>query len=183
MKKPICKLLARVAKDGDVETVAEFIEEMISAENEAQGKNADPVAIAVAHAEPAPGETENEETPIADEDPLAQILEKLDRLIALLTPAAPTGDSDLAETISEVIEEAVENAAEPETPAISPETVAEVVSEILEPEAASEPEETDCGTKQPACSADTLRAVLLPLRPVLAKLPKQERRPFGRPAS
>ena len=32
MNKPICKLLARMAKDGDVESVAEIIEELMTAE-------------------------------------------------------------------------------------------------------------------------------------------------------
>ena len=56
MKKSLTKLLARMAKDGDVETVAEFIEEMIGEEAETPAEEVAEVVEAVAEtAEEAPG--------------------------------------------------------------------------------------------------------------------------------
>ena len=180
MKKSVSKLLARMAKDGDVETVAEFIEEMISNETRetpgAAEPGAEPAAVSVPADEPAPEAEQDSEAPASGEDPLLMILQKLDRLISLLTPV-PAADE--GETLSEVIGEVLGPAAEGEAPVLPPEEIAEIVGEVLDPEdspadpAADEEEER---AKENACAADTARAVLLAVRPHLAKLPARDRR-------
>ena len=85
MKKSLSKVLARMAKDGDTETVAEIIEEMI-AENPGETGAEEPVTVEV---------PENREITI-DEETLSGLLQRLDQLISLLTaglaPAEPAAD-------------------------------------------------------------------------------------------
>jgi hypothetical protein len=92
MKKGLSKILARMAKDGDVETVAEFISEVLeeredemgavetaeTVENTAEATAEEPVVVEV---------PENREITI-DEETFSGLLERLDKLIAILTPAA-----------------------------------------------------------------------------------------------
>ena len=89
MKKSLMKLLARMARDGDAETAAEIIEEILEPETAA-----DPVPAEV------PAETmiavPEERTVTIDEGTPAAVLERLDRLIEILTPV-PAGD-EAAET-------------------------------------------------------------------------------------
>jgi hypothetical protein len=189
MKKPICKLLARMAKDGDVESVAEIIEELITAENETPEETAEPVAVAVATA--GPGETaaveaaESPETkaPASDDDPLRLILEKLDQLIALLTPAVPAADEETAplEEVAEIVREAVETAEAEKADELTPAEVEAIVAEVIEPEVSSvlppdDNQEGDCNSPDRPCSADALRAALTAVRPTLAGLSVRERR-------
>ena len=159
MKKSLSKILARMAKDGDIETVAEIIEEMIEPETAepvaevveevAQAAAVAPVAEAVAAAaEPEAVIETPEATIVVDESTLADIVSRLDKLIELLTPAATDDDpvADPVEEIAEAVEEALEAAAVVEEEAIlpdedliegiAPEDVAEIVEEILEPVAA-----------------------------------------------
>ena len=110
MKKGLGKILARMAKDGDVETVAEFIEEMIgeSTEEAVNGSAIGPSAEETAAA-PVVVEAPAAKEVIVDEDTAAGIIERLDKLIALLS-AAPAGDEEPgalaeAEEIAEIIEE------------------------------------------------------------------------------
>ena len=200
MKKSLTKLLARMAKDGDIETVAEFIEEMINEES-----GAEPVAEAAAEiveeaAEAAAeGETVTVEVPenreiTIDEDGITGIIQRLDQLIALLTPPIPAEEpaedeengegagEPIAEEIAEVIEEAIEAANEESEPTEAAEELSEIVESILEPEVSStieEEEEGDCGTgcdPEKASASDALRAALLVMRPVLSKMPRKQRR-------
>ena len=140
MKKSLSRILARMAKDGDIETVAEIIEEMIEPEAaetpvEAVAETvaeiapaAAPVVEAVAAAaEPEAVIETPEATIVVDESTLADIVSRLDRLIELLTPA-PAADDDPAadpagdpvEEIAEAVEEAIEAAAAAEEEAILP---------------------------------------------------------------
>jgi len=120
MKKSLSKILARMAKDGDIETVAEIIEEMI--EPEVTETPAEAVAEAVAEVAPvaevvaAATEPEAviempEATIVVDESTLADIVSRLDKLIELLTPAPAATDDDPVEEIAEAVEEALEAAA------------------------------------------------------------------------
>ena len=157
MKKSLSKILARMAKDGDIETVAEFIEEMIEPEAAAEEtvvvvetpKGEEPATASggnlagseVIRNEQAPqcgaATIENAETTIVvDEATLGDIISRLDQIISLLTPA-PAADEDLVEEIAEAVEEAIEAAAEAEVVAEMPEgteEVAEIIQEILDPE-------------------------------------------------
>jgi len=195
MKKSLSKILARMAKDGDIETVAEIIEEMIEpegaetpAETVAEAiEEIAPVAEAAAAAAAA-AETENES--VTDEATLADIVTRLDRIIELLTPG-PASDEDPIEEIAEAVEEAIEAAAAEEEAVtdedliegIAPEDVAEIVEEILEPvpmEALSEvldPIEDECEEEEQEVisSEDALRVALKAVRPALAKMPKKQR--------
>ena len=204
MKKGLGKILARMAKDGDVETVAEFIEEMIgegteesaaAAQNEVAGEGfagenaAQPVVVEA----PAAKEV------VIDEDTVGGILERLDKLIALLS-AVPAGDEEPenalnagstgagAEEIAEIIEEVVEEAAEategnrPEdADGNAMEEVAEIVEAILEPDVSTTLEENTEGdevveeTEEEICN-DALRAALRKAGPVLARMTRKERR-------
>ena len=140
MKKSLSRILARMAKDGDIETVAEILEEMIEPEAvetpvealaetvaEIAPAAAAPVVEAVAAAaEPEAVIETPEATIVVDESTLADIVSRLDRLIELLTPA-PAADDDPAdpvadpvEEIAEAVEEAIEAAAAAEEEAILP---------------------------------------------------------------
>ena len=163
MKKSLTKLLARMAKDGDVEAVAEFIEEavaefieeMIEGEPETPAEAVAEVveevaeAAAGAVAEAVSGANNGSTGAIApegtevtvDEDTISGIIERLDRLIELLTPV-PAADEDPeelpAEEVAEVIEEVIEAVEAAETEEGIPEAnaaeeVAEIVEAILEP--------------------------------------------------
>ena len=193
MKKSLSKILARMAKDGDIETVAEIIEEMIESESPETPEEA--IAEAVTETiVPAAAEIagQAEETPeeATDEVTLADIVTRLDRIIELLTPG-PASDEDPVEEIAEAVEEAIEAAtAEEESAAdeetgeiIDPEEVAEIVEEILEPvpaEALSEvldPVEDECGEEEEETltTGDALRVALKAVKPVLAKMPRSQR--------
>ena len=100
MKKSLSRILARMAKDGDVETVAEILGEMIEPDTAAEADEEENTVVSA----------ENETA--EDEATLDDIAERLDRIIALLTPAA--ADDDPAEEIAEAVGEAVAAAvAEP----------------------------------------------------------------------
>ncbi len=171
MKKSLSRILARMAKDGDTETVAEILEEVIG-ENSGENAGEEPVTVEV---------PENREITV-DDDTLAALVQRMDQLIALLSaglsPDAPAAGDEDPEEVAEIMEEVLE-AAEPETeePA-SAEAVAGIVEEILEPEIRENPEEAsgdECGP-DPAEARDTLRAVLQTFRPVLKKMSPGERR-------
>ena len=207
MKKSLTKLLARMAKDGDVEAVAEFIEEMIEGEpinGSATGASA-AEAVAEVVEEVAEAATEPEvvvETPegtevTVDEDTVSGIIERLDRLIELLTPAPAAADEDPeelpAEEVAEVIEEVIEAVEEAESAEVIPEDintestglcaeeVAEIVEAILEPDVSTTLEEVVEGDEDPedpeqTCGADALRAALNAAAPRLAKMSRKQRR-------
>ncbi len=186
MKKSLSKILARMAKDGDIETVAEIIEEMIEPEAPAEAvaeEAAEEVAEAVAEVAEEPAavvETEAGTTVVVDEATLGEVISRLDQIISLLTPA-PATDEDPVEEIAEAVEAAVEAEATTEMPEAAAE-VAEIIEEILEPEAGetvSEVIETEdeCGENEPEVisTGDALRAALKAVRPALAKMPKKQR--------
>ena len=186
MKKSLSKILARIAKDGDVETVAEIIEEMIEGEASAPDP-VDEVAEAVAEAAEEPAavvETPEGTTVVVDEATLGEVLSRLDQIISLLTPA-PAADEDPAEEIAEAVEEVIEAAAETpeEDPTGAAAEVAEIVEEVLEAEVGGDvPEvlsadEDECeeSRQEVISTGDTLRAVLKAVRPALAKMPKKQR--------
>ena len=160
MKKSLSKVLARMAKDGDTETVAEIIEEMI-AENPEEAAAEEPVTVEV---------PENHEITI-DEESFSGLLQRLDQLIALLTAGlAP------AEPVAEDAEP--EEAAEAETQ-VPAEEIAEIMESVLEPEASVTLEEgagDDCGEPDPDSADDALRAALMTIRPVLKRMSPGERR-------
>lgn len=172
MNRSLSKVLARMAKDGDTETVAEIIEEMIAP--------ADPVPETPAPAEEAeqpaeaaePGETTNI---IIDEEGLAGVLERLDRIISLLEPAA--ADEAPEETVAGIIGEALEEAVLGEQDPIAGE-VSAVMEEVLDPLDASLPEpEEDEEEALPETlqTRDALRAALTAVRPALARMPRKQR--------
>ena len=195
MKKSLSKILARMAKDGDIETVAEIIEEMIEPENaEAEAVEVvEEVAEAAAEVAKDPAavvETPEGATIVVDEATLGEVLSRLDQIISLLTPAA--ADEDPAEEVAEAVEEVVEAAvAAAEEPVLSedlpegiqPEDVAEIVEEILDPvggEVVSEvldPLEDECGEEEQEVlsTGDALRTALRAVRPALARMPKKQR--------
>ena len=188
MKKGLGKILARMAKDGDVETVAECIEEMIGEES----VPTEAAAVEETATAPVVVEAPGAQEVVIDEDTVAGIIERLDKLIALLS-AAPAGDEEPgalaeAEEIAEIIEEVVEEAAEAseekmpeETDGDAMEEVAEIVEAILEPDVSTTLEEIaegdeDTEEEQEEICNDALRTVLRNARPVLAQMTRKERR-------
>ena len=186
MKKSLSRILARMAKDGDIETVAEIIEEMMEPETVAE-EVAEEVAEAVAEAAPAAAEEPAavvetpEATVVVDEATLGEVLARLDQIISLLSPAA--ADEDPVEEIAEAVEEAVEAVAAEESGMeglAAEEEVAEILETILEPEVSTTLEETE-GDEDPAdpektCSQDALRAALTAVRPALSRMNRKQRR-------
>jgi hypothetical protein len=200
MKKSLSKILARMAKDGDIETVAEIIEEMI--EPEGAETPAEAVAEAVAEVAPvvaaaASESTEPEaviETPeatiVVDEATLADIISRLDQIIDLLKPA-PITDEDPIEEIAEAVEEALEaiSAEEPsftEEPifaeelaeGIQPEDVDEIIEEIMEPVSEIlELSGDECGeeNQEVLTTGDALRTALRAVGPTLIRVPEKQR--------
>ena len=188
MKKGLGKILARMAKDGDVETVAECIEEMIGEES----VPTEAAAVEETATAPVVVEAPGAQEVVIDEDTVAGIIERLDKLIALLS-AAPAGDEEPgalaeAEEIAEIIEEVVEEAAEASeekmtenTDGDAMEEVAEIVEAILEPDVSTTLEEMAEGDedteeeKEEICN-DALRAALRKAGPVLARMTRKERR-------
>ena len=193
MKKSLTKLLARMAKDGDVEAVAEFIEEMIEGEPETPVEAVAEVVEEVAEAATEPEvvvETPEGTEVTVDEDTVSGIIERLDRLIELLTPAPAAADEDPeelpAEEVAEVIEEVIEAVEAAETEEGIPEAnaaeeVAEIVEAILEPDVSTTLEEVVEGDEDPedpdeTCGNDALRAALQTAAPVLAKMSRKQRK-------
>ena len=129
---------------------------------------------------------------------MAGIIERLDRLIELLTPAPAAVDEDpeelnntestglCAEEVAEVIEEVIEVVEAAETEEVIPEDnaaeeVAEIVEAILEPDVSTTLEEVVEGDEDPedpeeTCGADALRAALNAAAPRLAKMSRKQRR-------
>ena len=189
MKKSLLKKLSLMARDGDpeaIEALAEAVEEIVESPSAEPGST---VAIA-AQAEPepvpaAPAAESESPAAAADTDPLSAILERLDQMIALLTPAVPAADSDpdpLPEQMAEIVEETVEavESAEPETApaeeiaAAVTEFIDPAVSTVLEPDDAEE--ETADGCTLPLETADALRAAMKVIRPALKRMTCKERR-------
>ena len=171
MNKSLCKVLARMAKDGDVETVAEMIEEMI-----APGDPEQAVPEPEPEAEPAEETVETGETKniIIDGDVLAGLLERLDRIIALLAPAAED------ENVPREFEEALKADGEEPDEQLSGELAA-AIEELLEQDDPVLPEFEDENDEvsrivEEQHTGDAFRAALAAVRPVLDRLPGKLRR-------
>ena len=184
MKKSLTKMLARMAKDGDVETVAEIIEEMIAPEEETAA--AEEAAAQAPEPDPEPGV----QNVIIDEDGLNGICERLDRIIALLeTRPVPETDADpemspeaelaaeafAEKLLGEAVEAAVLEAADP-----SVREVAAAMEEVLEPEFSTllesrEGDEESClpGERK---TGDAVRAAVAAIRPALDRMSPAMRR-------
>ena len=187
MKKSLSKILAHMAKDGDIETVAEIIEEMIEPEAPAEVVE-EVVEAAAAAAEPEAVIETPEATIVVDEATLGDIISRLDQIISLLTPAAADEDpaGDPIEEIAEAVEEAIEAAVAAEEPVLdedlpegtTAEEVAEIVEEILDPISGTiDPAGDECDPEEQEIlsTGDAIRAALVPMKPALAKLPKKQR--------
>ena len=150
MKKSLSKILARMARDGDVETVAEIIEEMMAPEDVPAEAAEETETVAEVVEEPAAVvETEAGNTIVVDEATLGGIIERLDRIIELLTPA-PAQDEDPVEGEplkaagggNSVRGEVNRNEQAPQCGAATIEAaVAEAVEEAIEAATAEETEE------------------------------------------
>ena len=209
MKKSLTKLLARMARDGDAETVAEFIEEMIEGESETKAEAAaeaveevaEAAAGAVAEAVSEGGNGSTNPGCAADEETLGGILERLDRLIELLTLApgadeepeeaeseegSEISEEEMAEVVEEVIEAVSgEGSGEALPEEISGESaveeVAEIIEAILEPDVSVTLEETSEGDEDPdnpedICSNDMLRHALANSAVKFRKMSPRQRR-------
>ena len=181
MKKSLLKKLTCMARDGDpeaVEALAEAVEEMIATPS-TEPETAAAVVAAKTGPDPVPEAEPAGEIPAAAgvSEGVAAVLERLDRLIALLTPADSAvsdepdeGPGELPEELAEVVEEAVEAVAEGNA---LPEEVAAIVEEVIaeaDPEASVvlEPEEAeDCDAKN---TGDTFRQALRAIRPALREM-------------
>ena len=178
MKKSLSKVLARMAKDGDIETVAGIIEEMLDPAGEeepVQAEGGETTVIVETPAEEPAEETQAEETKniIIDESGLSGVLERLDRILALLegSAAGSAEDEDPAEAaVAEALEEAAQDPAAEELAAAMEEILDPVASVILEDEEEeSEPEDS-------RMNLDALRTAVGAIRPALARLPRSVRK-------
>lgn len=180
MKKSLSKVLARMAKDGDIETVAGIIEEMIdpAGEEPVQAEGGETTVIVETPAEEPAEETQAEETKniIIDESGLSGVLERLDRILALLegSAAGSAEDEDPAEAaVAEALEEAAQETQDP-----AAEELAAAMEEILDPVASVilEDEEEESEPEDSRVNLDALRAAVGAIRPALARLPRSVRK-------
>ena len=178
MNKSLSKVLARLAKDGDIDTVAEIIGEMMeSAEPETLPE------LPAAETAPEAGEetaeaplVENAENVIAvDSESLAAILERLDRIIRVLEPTV--ADDGAEREIAGLLGEMAEAVARGETDPVAGEVTA-ALEEILDPADPLFPdpaEDEENGLPEVLQTADALRAAVSAVRPVLAKMSRKQR--------
>lgn len=173
MNKSLCKALARMAKDGDVETVAEIIGEMI---DPAEPEQPETAPVTAEEPEEQPAETGETKNIIIDGDGLAGLLDRLDRIIELLAPAA--ADEDIDREVGEFIMQALEAEAAEENARSGELTAAEEQPEPDEPmlQYPGE-EETISRILEEQRAGDAVRVALKAVFPVLKTLPqkKQER--------
>ena len=146
-------------------------EEPVQAEG---GENA---VIAETPAE-EPAEEAQEETKniIIDESGLTGVLERLDRILALLEGSAADSaeDEDPAEAaVAEALEEAAQETQDP-----AAEELAAAMEEILDPVASVilEDEEEESEPEDSRVNLDALRAAVGAIRPALARLPRSVRK-------
>ena len=189
MKKSLSRILARMAKDGDIETVAEIIEEMIEPEAaetpvEAIAETVAEIAPAVAAAEPEAVIQTPEATIVVDEATLGDIISRLDQIISLLSPAVT--DEDPVEEVAEAVEEALEAILPEEIlpdedppEGSTPEEVSEIIEEILDPVSdLLDPAGDECDPdeeQEVLSTGDALRAALHTVGPALLRVPEKER--------
>lgn len=173
MKKTLTKVLARMARDGEAEAVAEILEEILTPAPEEAGIPEEEAAQAAEEAEGT--------NIIIDEEGLAGICERLDRIIALLEPAARDEEpGTAAEALTEAVSEAVGAALENADPAAG--EISAVMEEILEPafstlmETEGETDGEENSLPEQLCAGDALRAALRAVKPALARMPREQRR-------
>ncbi len=200
-KKPrknlMSRLIASYAKDEDttIEEVAAVVEAVLNEDPsvaplmEVVAEPAAPVVEVVPAEAPAeaaavavavPEETEGEHT-LMDAEDLPGVIERLDRVISLLeqlvTPAAadedePAPAEEIEEALEAVATDPVEEAIEQVIEEIVEETAEEPVTLIDED--TEEEEQADCGRS--STTSDTLRSVLQVMKPVIAAMPKTQRK-------
>lgn len=189
MKKSIAKLLARMAKDGDIEEVAEIIEEILEPEAAVPAETVaevveEVVAPAAAATEvvedpSAVVETPEGNTVVIDEAILGELNSKLDRILDLLGASGEAGDEDpIVEEVAAAVEEALEESAgidpvaEVAAEETTPEEIAEIVEEIIDPvvEDECDPEENEV-----ISTGDALRTAFKTFHPQLKKMSKKQR--------
>lgn len=190
MKKSLSRILARMAKDGDVETVAEIIEEMLASETAADAAVAEAEDAAT---EPAEETAKQEEkAPAAasamDEDALGKVMSRLDQIISLLTSAVDSAaDEEAEEETADTAEDAVESgiAAEgsgnagdaAENDPEDESALAESAEEDEKPEKPGDADEEVYGPEQEVIPAqDVLRTALRAVSPAISRLPKKEQK-------
>ena len=192
MKKSLSKVLARMAKDGDIETVAGIIEEMIEQEENQEGSaagagGANPEVPAAGGEETKPGEKEEDPAVVVgtaggnlvavDAETMEGILERLDRIIALLEPSAAdeSAAAEITEALAGALEAAAGEAEDPETG-----EVAAAMEELLDPVASVILDPAEEKEQEVLQTGDALRAAIDALRPVFSRLPRsQQRRTAG----
>lgn len=195
--KKISRLLARMAKDGDIEEVAEMIEELIEPEavEIPTPMVTAPLQPVVAYPAPAPEVAEavapEQEENTQDDDPLLKIMEMLQEIMNRLPPAADCGgnpdcnkDEEPVEEVEEVVEEILEAVGLAEETPADPEDVAEAVvaslepeSSVLEPEVEDEDPEEDPEAVR-AATADALRSALKAFQPAISKMTRKQKDTF-----
>ena len=229
MKKSLFRKLTKMARDGDPDAIEALVEAVeggllaAAAEAESSGETVTEGGIvrygdprpggaarievaeieipAPAGSEAAPG-TETETAAVAvDSDTLTAILERLDQLIALISPASPAADEDpdipatsaapvpaeeIPEELAEVVEEALEAAEVSGGESALEAAVSEVVEAVLsegavQPSVVLEPDQPVSDEDDPesilsVCTADALRKALSAVNPLLRALPPQKRR-------
>ena len=158
-RKPLLKLLARAAMDGE-ETAAEVLEELLEETPAAPAAGEPAVTLEV---------PEGREVTV-DEESLAAVIERLDTLIALLGALLPpAADEDPADP------------EDPDAPGTDGETgeIAEIIGEVLE-EAADPEASITLEEKETPSARDALRAAVMTFRPVLGQMTPAQRRKAGR---
>ncbi|QTE74023.1 DUF2213 domain-containing protein [Clostridiales bacterium FE2010] len=186
MKKSLSRILARMAKDGDIETVAEIIEEMLDPETAVEAADAEVMETV------EPEEKQEAETPAVtlavDADTLGKVMSRLDQIITLLTPAADAAVSGKdAEETADPAEEAVdavtagdESGKEEETEETAAGEESEEEPVTVETEEDEDPdllEDDESSCEQEVIPAqDVLRTALRAIGPAIAGLPKKEQR-------
>ena len=171
MTKKMSRMLVRMAKDGDIETVAEILEAL-------GGENEEETVIPEEPADtPVTVEVPEDREITIDEDVLSALAEKLDRLIALLTdlwtPAAETEDEITPEAISEMVEEAVETGGEA---GMTAEEIGEMTGAALESVLSGTIGEAEENSEpDPAVAEDAMRAAIRAVRPILRRMTPRER--------
>lgn len=160
-RKPLLKLLARAAMDGE-ETAAEVLEELLEET---------PAAPAAPAADPAVTlEVPEGREVTVDEESLSAVTERLDTLIALLSALLPPA-----------ADEDPEAPEDPDAPGTHEETgeIAEIIGEVLE-EAADPEASITLEEKETPSARDALRAAVMTFRPVLGQMTPAQRRKAGR---
>lgn len=158
-RKPLLKLLARAAMDGE-ETAAEVLEELLEETPAAPAAGEPAVTLEV---------PEGREVTV-DEESLSGIIERLDTLIALLSALLPPA-----------ADEDPEAPEDPDAPGTDEETgeIAEIIGEVLE-EAADPEASITLEEKETPSARDALRAAVMTFRPVLGQMTPAQRRKAGR---